>query len=222
MWESKIHVKCIKKRLKPPFCSQGTLNCRHVWWVSIGLSMRHNNLHNYRYKYNNIFLYFTSTFLVWCRWRPVSFSFYLWSTLIWNDWFMHSCEDLHWWPYESKSSHLSHRENKNIQQHADCIWRYVSSTFRPQYQYACCDRWTVSRVLQSKLLKKAASMLVTEIKERKLEKERVVSACFPALTLSGLSAEELKVTLSEQIKVVPMILRHLDASLFLFRIFAEN
>nr|XP_040018658.1 troponin I, cardiac muscle-like [Gasterosteus aculeatus aculeatus] len=46
--------------------------------------------------------------------------------------------------------------------------------------------------LKSKLLKKAASMLVTEIKERKLEKERVVSACFPALTLSGLSAEELK------------------------------
>ncbi|XP_031721294.1 troponin I, cardiac muscle-like [Anarrhichthys ocellatus] len=46
--------------------------------------------------------------------------------------------------------------------------------------------------LKSKLLKKAASMLVAEREDKKLEKERVVNECFPPLTLSGLSAQELK------------------------------
>ncbi|TNN71703.1 Troponin I, cardiac muscle [Liparis tanakae] len=51
-----------------------------------------------------------------------------------------------------------------------------------------------SRILifKSKLLKKAASLLVVEIEERKHEKERVVNECFPPLALSGLSAQELK------------------------------
>ncbi|XP_042352605.1 troponin I, slow skeletal muscle-like [Plectropomus leopardus] len=46
--------------------------------------------------------------------------------------------------------------------------------------------------LKSKLLKKAASMLVAEREERKHEKERVVNECFPPLALSGLSVQELQ------------------------------
>ncbi|XP_039988923.1 troponin I, slow skeletal muscle-like [Xiphias gladius] len=46
--------------------------------------------------------------------------------------------------------------------------------------------------LKSKLLKKAASMLVAESEEKKHEKERVVNACFPPLKLSGLSVQELQ------------------------------
>ncbi|KAM6925977.1 troponin I, slow skeletal muscle-like [Lycodopsis pacificus] len=46
--------------------------------------------------------------------------------------------------------------------------------------------------LKTKLLKKAASMLVSEREDKKLEKERVVNESFPPLTLSGLSAQELK------------------------------
>uniref|UniRef100_A0A3Q3NLR8 Troponin I4b, tandem duplicate 1 n=1 Tax=Mastacembelus armatus TaxID=205130 RepID=A0A3Q3NLR8_9TELE len=46
--------------------------------------------------------------------------------------------------------------------------------------------------LKSKLLKKAASMLVAESEERKHEKERVVNACFPPLNMSGLSVQELQ------------------------------
>uniref|UniRef100_A0A8C6VXV3 Troponin I4b, tandem duplicate 1 n=1 Tax=Nothobranchius furzeri TaxID=105023 RepID=A0A8C6VXV3_NOTFU len=44
----------------------------------------------------------------------------------------------------------------------------------------------------SKLLKKAGSMLVAEIEEKKLEKERVVDESVPPLKLSGLSAQELQ------------------------------
>ncbi|KAM7414899.1 hypothetical protein PAMA_019627 [Pampus argenteus] len=46
--------------------------------------------------------------------------------------------------------------------------------------------------LKSKLLKKAASMLVTESEEKKKEKERVVNESFPPLKLSGLSNQELQ------------------------------
>ncbi|XP_034391621.1 troponin I, fast skeletal muscle-like [Cyclopterus lumpus] len=46
--------------------------------------------------------------------------------------------------------------------------------------------------LKSKLLKKAASLLLVEIEERKHEKERVVNECFPPLAMAGLSAQELK------------------------------
>lgn len=47
--------------------------------------------------------------------------------------------------------------------------------------------------LQSKLLKKAASMLVAELEQKKEEKERVVNECFPPLKLSGMSVQELQV-----------------------------
>ncbi|XP_022612063.1 troponin I, slow skeletal muscle-like [Seriola dumerili] len=46
--------------------------------------------------------------------------------------------------------------------------------------------------LKSKLLKKAASMLVAESEEKKHEKERAVNECFPPLKLSGLSVQELQ------------------------------
>uniref|UniRef100_A0A4W6F3C5 Troponin I4b, tandem duplicate 1 n=2 Tax=Lates calcarifer TaxID=8187 RepID=A0A4W6F3C5_LATCA len=47
-------------------------------------------------------------------------------------------------------------------------------------------------MLQSKLLKKAASMLVAESEAKKQEKERVVNESFPPLKLSGLSVQELQ------------------------------
>ncbi|XP_033941960.2 troponin I, slow skeletal muscle-like [Pseudochaenichthys georgianus] len=47
-------------------------------------------------------------------------------------------------------------------------------------------------LLKSKLLKKAASMLVAEIEQKKQEKERVVKDCFPPLNLPGLSVQELQ------------------------------
>uniref|UniRef100_A0A3B3BXD5 Troponin I4b, tandem duplicate 1 n=1 Tax=Oryzias melastigma TaxID=30732 RepID=A0A3B3BXD5_ORYME len=47
-------------------------------------------------------------------------------------------------------------------------------------------------LLKSKLLKKAASMLVAEIEEKKLEKQRVVSESYPPLKLSGLSVQQLQ------------------------------
>ncbi|KAF0040655.1 hypothetical protein F2P81_006553 [Scophthalmus maximus] len=47
-------------------------------------------------------------------------------------------------------------------------------------------------ILQSKLLKKAASMLAAEIEDKKHEKERVVNECFPPLKLSGLAVQELQ------------------------------
>lgn len=47
--------------------------------------------------------------------------------------------------------------------------------------------------LQSKLLKKAASMLVAELEQKKEEKERVVNESFPPLKLSGMSVQELQV-----------------------------
>ncbi|KAM4573352.1 troponin I, slow skeletal muscle-like [Odontesthes bonariensis] len=47
-------------------------------------------------------------------------------------------------------------------------------------------------LLKSKLLKKAASMLVTESEAKKLEKERVVNECSPPLKMSGLSVQELQ------------------------------
>ncbi|KAK2842503.1 hypothetical protein Q5P01_012703 [Channa striata] len=46
--------------------------------------------------------------------------------------------------------------------------------------------------LKSKLLKKAATMLVAETEQKKQEKEKVVNECFPPLKLSGLSVQELK------------------------------
>ncbi|XP_041794973.1 troponin I, slow skeletal muscle-like [Chelmon rostratus] len=46
--------------------------------------------------------------------------------------------------------------------------------------------------LKSKLLKKAASMLVAESAEKEHEKERVVNESFPPLKLSGLSVQELQ------------------------------
>nr|XP_046249322.1 troponin I, slow skeletal muscle-like [Scatophagus argus] len=47
-------------------------------------------------------------------------------------------------------------------------------------------------LLKSKLLKKAASMLVAESEAKKHEKERAVNECFPPLKLSGLSVQELQ------------------------------
>ncbi|XP_029379576.1 troponin I, slow skeletal muscle-like [Echeneis naucrates] len=46
--------------------------------------------------------------------------------------------------------------------------------------------------LKSKLLKKAASMLVAESEAKKHEKEKAVNDCFPPLKLSGLSVQELQ------------------------------
>ncbi|XP_038553985.1 troponin I, slow skeletal muscle-like [Micropterus salmoides] len=46
--------------------------------------------------------------------------------------------------------------------------------------------------LKSKLLKKAASMLVAESEEKKHQKERAVNECFPPLKLSGLSVQDLQ------------------------------
>ncbi|XP_042266961.1 troponin I, slow skeletal muscle-like [Thunnus maccoyii] len=46
--------------------------------------------------------------------------------------------------------------------------------------------------LKSKLLKKAASMLVAESEEKKHEKERAMNECFPPLKLAGLSTHELQ------------------------------
>ncbi|XP_029289243.1 troponin I, slow skeletal muscle-like [Cottoperca gobio] len=47
-------------------------------------------------------------------------------------------------------------------------------------------------LLKSKLLKKAASMLVAEIEQKKHDKERVVKESFPPLNLPGLSVQELQ------------------------------
>ncbi|XP_013875206.1 troponin I, slow skeletal muscle [Austrofundulus limnaeus] len=47
-------------------------------------------------------------------------------------------------------------------------------------------------LIKSKLLKKAASMLAAETKEKELEKQRVVDECVPPLKLSGLSVQELQ------------------------------
>ncbi|XP_037538946.1 troponin I, slow skeletal muscle [Nematolebias whitei] len=47
-------------------------------------------------------------------------------------------------------------------------------------------------LIKSKLLTKAASMLVAETEEKNLEKQRVVDECVPPLKLSGLSVQELQ------------------------------
>uniref|UniRef100_A0A672IFI6 Troponin I4b, tandem duplicate 1 n=1 Tax=Salarias fasciatus TaxID=181472 RepID=A0A672IFI6_SALFA len=56
------------------------------------------------------------------------------------------------------------------------------------------SKYSATRRLQlkSKLLKKAASMLVVEGEQKKQEKERVVKESFPPLQLSGLSVQELQ------------------------------
>uniref|UniRef100_A0A3Q3XAF1 Uncharacterized protein n=1 Tax=Mola mola TaxID=94237 RepID=A0A3Q3XAF1_MOLML len=46
--------------------------------------------------------------------------------------------------------------------------------------------------LKSKLLKKAASLLVAENEEKEREKERVLNESFPPLKMSGLSTQELQ------------------------------
>ncbi|CAK6950860.1 troponin I%2C slow skeletal muscle-like [Scomber scombrus] len=46
--------------------------------------------------------------------------------------------------------------------------------------------------LKSKLLKKAASLLVAENEEKKREKERAMNESFPPLKMSGLSTQELQ------------------------------
>lgn len=46
--------------------------------------------------------------------------------------------------------------------------------------------------LKSKLLKKAASMLLAESEEKQHEKERAVNESYPPLKLSGLSVQELQ------------------------------
>ncbi|CAK6950861.1 troponin I%2C slow skeletal muscle-like [Scomber scombrus] len=46
--------------------------------------------------------------------------------------------------------------------------------------------------VQSKLLKKAASLLVAENEEKKREKERAMNESFPPLKMSGLSTQELQ------------------------------
>lgn len=57
----------------------------------------------------------------------------------------------------------------------------------------CFSLFNASAASQSKLLKKAASMLVAELEEKREEKERVVNGCFPPLKLSGMSVQELQV-----------------------------
>ncbi|CAI5665265.1 troponin I, slow skeletal muscle [Oreochromis niloticus] len=47
-------------------------------------------------------------------------------------------------------------------------------------------------LLKSKLLKKAAAMLVAEGEEKEREKERVVNESYPPLQLSGMSVQELQ------------------------------
>ncbi|XP_039882032.1 troponin I, slow skeletal muscle-like [Simochromis diagramma] len=47
-------------------------------------------------------------------------------------------------------------------------------------------------LLKSKLLKKAAAMLVVEGEEKEREKERVVNESYPPLQLSGMSVQELQ------------------------------
>ncbi|XP_022048480.2 troponin I, slow skeletal muscle-like [Acanthochromis polyacanthus] len=56
------------------------------------------------------------------------------------------------------------------------------------------QKYSATRRLQlkSKLLKKAASMLVAESEQKKQEKERAVNESFPPLMLSGLSVQELQ------------------------------
>lgn len=48
-------------------------------------------------------------------------------------------------------------------------------------------------ILQSKLLKKARSLLMAESKEKNHAKERAVNESFPPLQLSGLTVQELQV-----------------------------
>lgn len=48
-------------------------------------------------------------------------------------------------------------------------------------------------ILQSKLLKKAVSMLLAESEAKKREKEKAVNESFPPLQMSGLSVQELQV-----------------------------
>lgn len=57
-------------------------------------------------------------------------------------------------------------------------------------------------MLQSKLLKKAAAMLVAEAEEKKHEKERVVNASFPPLKMAGLSVQELQVPTQQIIMLI--------------------
>lgn len=80
------------------------------------------------------------------------------------------------------------------------IFRNTPAAFEGGSNRHSCERrfpeqpfHEVPAVSQTKLLKKAASMLVDEREERKQEKERVVKECFPPLKLSGLSVEELQV-----------------------------
>lgn len=56
------------------------------------------------------------------------------------------------------------------------------------------QKYSATRRLQlkSKLLKKAASMLVAESEQKKQEKEKAVNESFPPLMLSGLSVQELQ------------------------------
>ncbi|KAM4734602.1 uncharacterized protein FYW61_007647 [Anableps anableps] len=59
---------------------------------------------------------------------------------------------------------------------------------KPKRKFAATRRLFI----KEKLLKKAASMLVAENKEKELEKERVVNESVPPLKLSGLSVQELQ------------------------------
>ncbi|XP_049430882.1 troponin I, slow skeletal muscle-like, partial [Epinephelus fuscoguttatus] len=59
--------------------------------------------------------------------------------------------------------------------------------------------------LKSKLLKKAASMLVAEREQRKQEKEKVVNESFPPLKLSGLSVQELQDLCKELHKKIDVV-----------------
>ncbi|XP_027860478.1 troponin I, slow skeletal muscle-like isoform X1 [Xiphophorus couchianus] len=59
---------------------------------------------------------------------------------------------------------------------------------KPKRKFAATRRL----LIKGKLLKKAASMLVAESREKELEKERVVNESVPPLKLSGLSVQELQ------------------------------
>lgn len=91
------------------------------------------------------------------------------------------------------------------------IFSYTSTSieggsFKPlckQYVPLCLMRKSVFvfttdlTFVQSKLLKKAGSLLVAEIEEKKRERERVMNESNPPLKMSGLSTQELQVLIPD-------------------------
>lgn len=157
-----------------------------------------------------------SSLLVTCRWRPVSWnvSSYLHKLGINTDseifilFCLGGVGHLMWF------SSLLYRESESLQLRADSFWRYrACKPFKAvTEQHLTSAAWSgvclgfnnTFTALQSKLLKKAASMLVAELEQKKEEKERVVSECFPPLKLSGMSVQELQVEWKKKCKITPI------------------